>query len=220
MFMDDQEFEGVDGLESEARQHASTPAGEQSVDETPIPEELAREEAKNLYGLMKKLASAISSSKDVYRPQEGNVFPADLYISPEFTAMEDNDSPFKSSELGNGSVGFTRDPSGQISGKDVGVDAEYILDIGLHMDKATEAQAKSIKWYPAFNTRFFFDKDGNYAVVAFLPKRRIESDQLIDIGPSDHFNFAKTPFTPAKAEFAGMALNYLMNRVKAENAPQ
>lgn len=133
--------------------------------------------------------------------------------------MVDRQSPFKKNGIGHGAVHFSNYPVGSVRAKDLGVDPDYVLFIGSHMDKATEEEAEKFwKKNPVdFYTFFYFDRDENNALVSMFPKAIKESGKLV--ASTDIYKFSETPFTATKAEYAGMALQHLMQKVKAENTP-
>lgn len=139
------------------------------------------------------------------------------YLGGEIAKVNDYSTPFKG--IGLGWLQFSSYQGNDYFSKRVGADTQYVLDISLHMDKATEDQAKEVwgKTRKTFGTRFFFGKDGRFAVVSYFPNEVDSKAELIDRNSDDRLKFVKTPFTPSEAEFAGMALQHLMNRVKAEN---
>jgi hypothetical protein len=120
--------------------------------------------------------------------------------------------------IGDGSVTFVdyhqvRDETIAI----LGVNSPYVLMIGLHTDEATR-EAIEVKLeaeeFPAVDTEYYFDSDGNYAKVSYLPVDLVDGDHVLDrSGPKDYQNQV-TEMTPADFERVRYALPILRANIK------
>ena len=217
LLMDDpvQEFENL------------TPPEVNKYNEEPLPENIAREEAKHLYGMMEELDKNLRASREyhnnelsinpqVIRPESGIAKISALNTSRHKT------TPF--SGIGTGHVEFNsnnRTLKGIFGPADkLGIETRYILSVCLHMDSQTLDSAKEIfdKGLVPFVTRFLFTKDGNYQVISMFPPSIKTQAEIVS--QNDTYKFVKTPFTAHKAEIAGMAINYLLQKVKDVNTAE